>query len=111
MGACIGATEVWLRRRQRPGRVVTRCSGMTFPPYEHTSGAGAYERNGERVAGRTRGLRGVMDDVSQERLEKELTRRQPFDDAHGRPAARTWPRARRHGIDGRSDGWWCRGDR
>jgi hypothetical protein len=53
------------------------------------------------------GSRAVIDDVGEERREKELTRGQSFDDAHGRATARTGPRAR--GVDGRrGDGWWRR---
>ena len=69
---------------------------------EDTSGARAYERDCGWVAGRGRGLRGVMEDVGQERFEKELPRGQPFDDAHGRAAPRARPgRLRRCGHT------WC----
>jgi hypothetical protein len=36
-------------------------------------------------------------DAGEERVEEELSCRQPFDDAHGGTAARTWPRR----------SWWC----
>ena len=39
-----------------------------------TSGARAFERDGARMAGRGRGLRGVMEDVGEECCEKELPR-------------------------------------
>jgi hypothetical protein len=51
-----------------------------------------------------------MEDVSQERGEKELTRGQPLDDAHGRATARARPRVRERGADRRSGDWWWRRD-
>ena len=54
---------------------------------------------------RARGLRAVMDDVGEERREEELTRGQPFDDAHGRATARDTATSA-CGVDGRrGDGW------
>ena len=70
---------------------------MLIPLLGDTSGARAYKRACERRAGRGRGLRGVMEDVGDERFEKELPRGQPFDEAHGRSAARARPR--RPGIE------------
>ena len=54
-------------------------------------------------------LRGVIDDVCEERLKEELTRSQSFDDAHGRATARPRPCARGRGVDRRcGDRWWRR---
>jgi hypothetical protein len=55
-------------------------------------GARAYGRDDRRLAGRGAGLRSVMEDARQERVEEELPRRQPFDEAHGRPTPRARPR-------------------
>lgn len=60
-----------------------------------------------RRARRTRRLRAVIDDVGEEDREEELTRGQPFDEAHGAATARARPRARERGTARRcGDGWW-----
>jgi hypothetical protein len=63
-----------------------------------------------RRAKRTRCLRAVTDDVCEEGLEEELTRGQPFDDAHARATALTRPRAREYGANRRCGNWWGRRD-
>lgn len=78
-----------------------RCAPTSIRSCGHASGACAYEHDRGRVARRVRGLRAVIADVGQESFEKELPRRQPFDDAHGRATARTRPRG--PGLCG--DGW------
>jgi hypothetical protein len=55
-------------------------------------GGRAHGRDDRRLAGRGAGLRRVMEDARQERVEEELPRRQPFDEAHGRPTPRARPR-------------------
>ena len=52
----------------------TRRVGSSIVAVGHTSGARASERDGERVAGHGRGLRGVIKDVCQERFNEELSR-------------------------------------
>ena len=55
-------------------------------------GARASGRDNRRLVGRGAGLRRVIKDARQERVEEELPRRQPFDEAHGRPTPRARPR-------------------
>src|SRR5918996_376520 len=57
-----------------------------------TSGARAYERDTTAWRIEGLGLRRVMEDVGQQRFEKEAPRGQTLDDAHGGATARTRPR-------------------
>ena len=66
---------------------------MATPGFGDTSGAGADERDCERLAEHWRGSRGVMKAVCQERVEKELPRGQPLDVRMGAPQ-------RGHGHEG-----------
>ena len=53
-----------------------------------------------------------MCDAREERVKKELSCSQPFDDAHGGTAAGTWPRRSWWSGDGRFDRWrWGAGKR
>ena len=57
-------------------------------------GARAYRRAATIAAWRGEGigLRRVIEDARQERVEEKLPRRQPFDEAHGRTTPRARPR-------------------
>ena len=68
--------------------MATGSSETRWPAWGHTSGVRVDERDCGWRASRTHGLRAVIDDVSEEGLDEELTRGQSFDDTHGRATAR-----------------------
>ena len=89
------ARERWVIKTGRTLADVRRGDAREWPMSTAAETPPAHARTSatcERMAGRGRGLRGVMEDVGEERFEKELPRGQPFDDAHGRSAARARPR-------------------